>query len=115
MKTILLALMFLGFARNVLADTLSIPDGCYVQYGHVDRCFEFPVGTTISWIESSDQSALYANYGQILATVIASGFQRGEQLNSCIDDYNGLVTQYNAALAKIAKLKKQIRKLKARK
>lgn len=119
-RLVLVALgMFVQFS-DAQAD-IPLPDGCYVAANNPYVCFTGPTGAVPSWTSSNDANMLASRYGQAIAAIIARNFdlniylanaeasaaQSNAELNTCIDDYNGLVSPFNHQLSLIKKLRKK--------
>lgn len=88
---LVLALLLPSFTH---ADTM-LPDGCYVAFSNPGYCFTIPNGETLVWTQSTDQNTLAPSYGQIVAVILSVAQTRKIDLAQCLDDYNGLTTQFN--------------------
>lgn len=95
MKRLLVAVMLSLLIPAFASADYMLPEGCYVAYSNPGYCLNIPVGETLIWTASTDQTFLINAYGQIAAVIISVSRQYELDANQCVTDYNNLVTQYN--------------------
>lgn len=110
--SLLVVSAFIGVVPACFAADFFLPEGCYVAYTDPDYCYEVGYGNTMHWTEGSDQALLAQRYGWAMALVMSASFETGQQLDLCLNDYNGLVDQFNVNVNDynylLGKYKKQV-------
>lgn len=106
--------LLLAFLPAVAAaETVAIPQGCYVAYENPSVCYSVAPATTITWMEDADKNHLTEAYGQIMGVVtnVANVYKKGYADSvAAQESCAASVTQLQATIAKQAKKIRNLRK-----
>ena len=92
-----LKLVVLACLITTTAQAQTLPDGCYVAYSDITRCYANS-SNTYAWSATDRQDAV-SKYGSVVEAIINSVKDKEVLLTECVSDYAESVKLFNEAYA----------------